>query len=395
MNSIIYLDHAATTRTNPKVVVEMLPFFTEYYGNPSSSYDFSQNPRDKINEARERIAKTLNTEPETIYFTAGGTESDNWALNAATGLGLPGRHIITTQIEHHAILHTARCLEEKGYELTYLPVDENGMVNPDAIRRAIRRDTILVSVMYANNEIGSIQPIEEIGRICRERGVLFHTDAVQAYGHIKIDVERMNIDMLSASGHKFNGPKGTGFLYVRKGINLKSFIHGGAQERGRRAGTENVPGIVGLGRAAELAYETLDERRKRETDIRNHVIERMMTEIPYIRLNGHRSRRLSNNINVCIQFTEGAAVLAMLDMLGICASGGSACTSGSKKPSHVLLALGLPEEIAHGSLRFTLGEENTMEELDYVVDELKKIVEKLREESPEYNDFIKKRKELL
>lgn len=389
----IYLDHAATTAARPEVVEAMLPYFTEKFGNPSSVYTFSQKNKAVITECRELIAKSLSAKSNEIYFTAGGSESDNWALKAAAeAYASKGKHIITTKIEHHAILHTAQYLESKGFEVTYLDVDENGIVKLDQLKQAIRPDTILISVMFANNEIGTIQPIREIGEIAKEHGIIFHTDAVQAYGQIPIDVEEYHIDMLSASGHKLNGPKGIGFLYIRTGLKLRSFVHGGAQERSRRAGTENVTGIVGLAKAVEIAFETMEERTKKESEMRDHLIERILAEVPYARLNGHRTNRLPNNVNISFQFIEGESLLIMLDMAGICASSGSACTSGSLDPSHVLLAIGLPHEIAHGSLRMTIGDENTMEEMDYVVDNIKEIVTKLRAMSPLYEDFVKHNK---
>lgn len=387
----IYLDHAATTPAREEVVEAMLPYFTKNFGNPSSVYTFSQQNKAVLTECREKIAKSLNAKSNEIYFTAGGTESDNWALKAtAEAYAMKGKHIITTKIEHHAILHTAKHLESKGYEVTYLDVDENGVVKLEQLKQAIRPDTILISVMFANNEIGTIQPIKEIGAIAKEKGIIFHTDAVQAYGQVPIDVDEYNIDMLSASGHKLNGPKGIGFLYIRTGLKLRSFIHGGAQERSRRAGTENVTGIVGLAKAVEIAFDTMEERTKKEVEMREHLINRIMNEIPYVRLNGHRKDRLPNNVNISFQFIEGESLLIMLDMAGICASSGSACTSGSLDPSHVLLAIGLPHEIAHGSLRLTVGDENTMEEMDYVVDQIKGIVQKLRDMSPLYEDYMKK-----
>lgn len=393
MDKVIYLDHAATTATRPEVVEAMLPYFTEAYGNPSSVYKFSSLSKDAITEARKNIAASLNTDAANIYFTAGGSESDNWAIKeTARVYATKGKHIITTKIEHHAVLHTTEFLEKEGYEVTYINVDEHGIVKLDELKAAIRPDTILISVMFANNEIGTIQPIKEIGQIAKENGILFHTDAVQAYGHLAIDVEDMNIDMLSASGHKLNGPKGIGFLYIRKGVKIRNLIHGGGQERARRAGTENVPGIVGLGKAVEIAVKTMDERVAYEKNLRDYVIDRILAEIPYTRLNGHRDKRLPNNINFSFQFIEGESLLIMLDMAGICGSSGSACTSGSLDPSHVLLAIGLPHEIAHGSLRLTLGEENTKEEMDYVIDKLKEIVQRLRDMSPLYEDFMKKQK---
>lgn len=391
MDKLIYLDNAATTKTAPEVVEAMLPYFTTYYGNPSSIYSFAAESKKAVTHAREIIAASLGAKSNEIYFTAGGSESDNWALKAAAeAYESKGKHIITSKIEHHAILHTCQALEKKGYEITYLDVDEYGMVRPEQVKEAIREDTILISIMFANNEIGTIQPVEEIGRIAHEKGILFHTDAVQAYGHVPIDVDACNIDMLSASGHKINGPKGIGFLYIRKGIKIRSFIHGGAQERSRRAGTENVPGIVGFGKAVELASAQLKQREEKETELRDYLIEKIEKEIPYCRLNGHRTQRLSNNVNISFRFIEGESMLIKLDFAGICASSGSACTSGSLDPSHVLLAIGLPHEIAHGSLRLTVSQENTMEEMDYVADTLKKIIEELRNMSPLYEDFIKK-----
>lgn len=392
MKKVIYLDNAATTKVRPEVVEAMLPYYTEYYGNPSSVYEFSAPCKKAMAHTREVIANALGAKPEEIYFTNGGSESDNWALKAtAEAYASKGKHIITTKIEHHAILHTCEYLEKHGYEVTYLPVDETGLVNPEDVRKAIRPDTILISVMFANNEIGTIEPIKEIGEIAKEHGILFHTDAVQAFGHEPINVDECHIDMLSASGHKLHAPKGIGFLYIRKGLKLRSFIHGGAQERKRRAGTENVPGIVGLGKAVEIAVANMEETRKKETELRDYLIERVMSEIPYTRLNGHRTRRLSNNANFAFQFVEGESLLIMLDMAGICGSSGSACTSGSLDPSHVLLAIGLPHEIAHGSLRLTLSDETTKEEIDYTVDNLKRIVERLRSMSPLYEDFVKSR----
>lgn len=391
MSDLIYLDHAATTAVHPDVLKEMLPYFTDKFGNPSSVYGFAANNKNKLTEARETIAGALGAKPEEIYFTAGGSESDNWALKCtAEAYGVHGGHIITTKIEHHAILHTCKYLENREYDVTYLDVDENGLVDLNTIEAAIRPDTFLISIMFANNEIGTIEPIKEIGEVAHRHGILFHTDAVQAFGQIPIQVDEMNIDMLSASGHKFNGPKGIGFLYIRKGLKLKSFIHGGQQERGRRAGTENVPGIVGIAKACEIAMAEMEERMKKETELRDYLIERILKEIPYTRLNGHSRKRLPNNVNISFQFVEGESILIMLDMAGICASSGSACTSGSVDPSHVLLAIGLPHEIAHGSLRLTLGYENTKEEMDTVVDNLKRIITNLRNMSPLYEDFVKK-----
>ena len=392
MDKMIYLDNAATTKTAPEVVEAMLPYFTENYGNPSSVYGFASANKEVITRQRETIAGVLGAKANEIYFTAGGTESDNWALTAAAeAYASKGKHIITSRIEHHAILHTCEYLAKRGYEVIYLDVDENGLVDPAAVEAAIRPDTILVSIMFANNEIGTIQPIREIGEITHRHGVLFHTDAVQAFAQVPINVDECHIDMLSASGHKLNGPKGIGFLYIRKGVKIRSFIHGGAQERKRRAGTENVPGIVGLGKAVELAAADMEGRTAKERELRDYMIRRIEEEIPYCRLNGDREKRLPNNVNFSFQYIEGESLLIMLDMKGICASSGSACTSGSLDPSHVLLAIGLPHEIAHGSLRLTLGADTTKEDLDYTVDCLKGIVEQLRSMSPLYEDFMKKK----
>lgn len=393
MKRFIYLDNAATTKTRPEVVEAMLPYFTEFYGNPSSVYEFSNASKKAINRSRETIAEAIGAKTNEIYFTAGGTESDNWALVAtAEAYQSKGNHIITSKIEHHAVLHTCEYLEKRGFEVTYLDVDENGVIKLDELKKAIRPTTILISIMFANNEIGTIEPIREIGEIASEHGIIFHTDAVQAFGHVPINVDEYHIDMMSASGHKLNGPKGIGFLYIRTGIKIRSFMHGGAQERKRRGGTENVPGIVGFGKAVEIAMNTMEERTKKETELRDYLMNRVMAEVPYVRINGHRKNRLSNNVNFAFQFIEGESLLIMLDMDGICGSSGSACTSGSLDPSHVLLAIGLPHEIAHGSLRLTLNAENTMEEMDYVVESIKKIVEKLRGMSPLYEDFIRHQK---
>ena len=394
MERLIYLDNAATTKAAPEVVEAMLPYFTEHFGNPSSVYTFAAGNKEVITSQREIIAGALGANSNEIYFTAGGSESDNWALIAtAEAYASKGKHIITSKIEHHAILHTCEYLEKRGYEITYLDVDEYGIVDLTQLRQSIREDTILISIMYANNEIGTIQPIQEIGAIAKEHGILFHTDAVQAFGQIPINVDACNIDMLSASGHKLNGPKGIGFLYIRKGVKIRSFIHGGGQERKRRAGTDNVPGIVGFGKAVERAITTMEERTAKERELRDYMIQRIENEIPYCRLNGDREKRLPNNVNFSFQFIEGESLLIMLDMRGVCASSGSACTSGSLDPSHVLLAIGLPHEIAHGSLRMTLGEETTKEDLDYVVDSLKEIVQNLRNMSPLYEDYMKRQKE--
>lgn len=391
MNKLIYLDNAATTKTAQEAVDAMLPYFTEYYGNASSIYSLGAESKKAMTEAREEIAGSIGASAQEIYFTAGGSESDNWALVAtAEAYESKGKHIITSKIEHHAILHTCEYLEKRGFSITCIDVDEKGVLKLDELKKAIRPDTILISVMFANNEIGTIQPIKEIGEIAREHGILFHTDAVQAYGHVQTRVDELPIDMMSASGHKINGPKGIGFLYIRKGVKIRSFVHGGAQERSRRAGTENIPGIVGLAAAVKKNFANMEERTRKETELRDYLIERIEKEIPYCRLNGHRTDRLPNNVNFSFQFIEGESLLIMLDMKGICASSGSACTSGSLDPSHVLLAIGLPHEIAHGSLRMTLSEENTKEEIDFVADELKGIVERLRSMSPLYEDFIKK-----
>jgi cysteine desulfurase len=389
----IYLDNAATTATRPEVVEAMLPYFTEQFGNPSSVYEFASQNKKVVNDAREVIAKALGTNMADIYFTAGGTESDNWALKeTADAYKAKGNHIITSKIEHHAIMHTCEYLEKHGYEVTYIDVDENGVIKLDELKKAIRPTTILISVMFANNEIGTIEPVKEIGQIAKDNGILFHTDAVQAFGQVDIDVDEMNIDMLSGSAHKLNGPKGIGFLYIRKGLRLRSFIHGGAQERHRRAGTENVPAIVGFGKAVEIAMTTLKRRQEREIALRDFLISGILSEVPYARLNGHRTNRLPNNANISFQFIEGESLLIMLDMKNICASSGSACTSGSLDPSHVLLAIGLPHEIAHGSLRLTLGEDTTEDEIEYTIVAIKEIVEKLRSMSPLYEDFMKKNK---
>ena len=391
MKKLIYLDNAATTKTAPEVVSAMLPYFTEHFGNPSSVYSFAAKNKEVLTEQREIIADALGAKATDIYFTAGGSESDNWALKAtAEAYKDKGNHIITTKIEHHAILHTAEYLEKQGFEVTYLDVDENGVVKLDELKAAIRPTTILISVMFANNEIGTIEPIKEIGAIAREHGILFHTDAVQAFGQVPIQVDEYNIDMLSASGHKLNGPKGIGFLYIRKGVKIRSFVHGGGQERKRRAGTENVPGIVGIGAATKRAVTTMAERTAKEAELRDYLIGRIMEEVPHTKLNGHPTKRLPNNANFSFRFIEGESLLIMLDMKGICASSGSACTSGSLDPSHVLLAIGLPHEIAHGSLRLTLSEETTKEDIDYVVESIKEIVANLRNMSPLYEDFLKK-----
>lgn len=391
---MIYLDNAATTKVNEKVLESMMPYFSEIYCNPSAAYSFATKGRIAIEEARNHAAKLIGASDMEIYFTSGGSESDNWAIKAvAESFSDKGKHIITTKIEHHAVLHTCEYLERHGFDITYLNVDSDGKVRLDELKKSIREDTILISVMTANNEIGTIQPVAEIGKIAHEKGILFHTDAVQAYGHIPINVDEMNIDMLSASGHKFNGPKGVGIMYIRKGVKIRSFIHGGSQERGRRAGTYNVPGIAGLGTAAKLAMENMAKRAEKEKELRDYFIDRISAEIPYTVLNGHREDRLPNNINFCFRFVEGESVLIMLDQAGICASSGSACTSGAIDPSHVLRAIGLSDEMAHESLRLTLSYENTKEEIDTVVGELKRIVERLRGMSPAYKAFLGGEKE--
>ncbi len=390
MDKVIYLDNAATTKTRPEVVEAMLPYFTEYYGNPSSVYEFSTPVKKAVAQAREILAASIGAKPNEIYFTAGGSEGDNWAIKAtADAYQNKGKHIITSRVEHHAVLHTCQYLEQHGFEVTYLDVDEHGVVKLEDLKAAIRPDTILITIMFANNEIGTIQPVKEIGQIAREHGILFHTDAVQAYGHVPVNVDEYCIDMLSTSGHKINGPKGIGFLYIRTGVKIRAFVHGGAQERKRRAGTENVPGIVGYGEAAKLAMATMEERAAKESSLRDYLMERIMKEVPYTRINGDCKMRLPNNANFAFQFIEGESLLIMLDGKGICGSSGSACTSGSLDPSHVLLAIGLPHEIAHGSLRLTLSEENTREEMDYVVENIKAIVQRLRDMSPLYEDFVK------
>lgn len=391
---MIYLDNAATTKVNKKVLESMMPYFSEIYCNPSAAYSFATKGRIAIEEARNHAAKLIGASDMEIYFTSGGSESDNWAIKAvAESFSDKGKHIITTKIEHHAVLHTCEYLERHGFDITYLNVDSDGKVRLDELKKSIREDTILISVMTANNEIGTIQPVAEIGKIAHEKGILFHTDAVQAYGHIPINVDEMNIDLLSASGHKFNGPKGVGIMYIRKGVKIHSFIHGGSQERGRRAGTYNVPGIAGLGTAAKLAMENMAKRAEKEKELRDYFIDRISAEIPYTVLNGHREDRLPNNINFCFRFVEGESVLIMLDQAGICASSGSACTSGAIDPSHVLRAIGLSDEMAHESLRLTLSYENTKEEIDTVVGELKRIVERLRGMSPAYKAFLDGEKE--
>ncbi|QXO93959.1 cysteine desulfurase NifS [Methanospirillum purgamenti] len=388
----IYMDHSATTATDPAVVEAMLPWYSINYGNPSSLYRLARESRTAIEEAREKVAKAIGAKQDEIFFTSGGTESDNWALKgAALALRKKGNHIITSAIEHHAITHTCDYLKKQGFEITYLPVDEFGQVRVDDLKSAITDKTILVSVMFANNEIGTIQPIPEIGAACRERGILFHTDAVQVIGNLPVDVESMNIDLLSLSAHKFYGPKGIGALYIRKGVRIDNYLHGGGQEHRKRAGTENVPGIVGLGVAIEKAVSNLEVKTLQIRTLRDALLDRILHEIPNTRLNGHRTMRLPGNINVSFEFIEGESLLLLLDHSGIAASTGSACSSGSLEPSHVLLAIGLPAEVAHGSLRLTLGLENTNEDISYAFDEIKKAVERLRAMSPLYADYLKKR----
>jgi len=391
----VYMDYAATTYTRSEVLEEMLPYFTEEFGNPSSLYTFSDNTKKAINIARERVAKAINAEKDEIYFTGGGSEADNWALK---GIALAhrnkGNHIITTQIEHHAILHTAKFLEKNGFEITYLPVDEEGFVKVEDLKNAITEKTILVSVMFANNEIGTIEPIKEIGEICREKKILFHTDAVQAIGHVKVDVKDMNIDLLSLAGHKFYGPKGIGALYIRRGIKIENLIHGGGQERGKRASTENIAGIVGIGKAIELATSELEEESQRLNNLRNKLVKGIMEKIPYTKLNGPSdNRRLPGNSDFSFIGIEGETLLLDLDFDGIYASTGSACASASLDPSHVLLAIGLPHETAHGSLRLTLGAKSTEEDVDYVLEVLPEIIRKRREMSPLWEDFLKEKGE--
>lgn len=392
MEKKIYLDNAATTKTRPEVVEAMLPYFTELFGNPSSVYEYATQNKKAIDDARAQVAKVIGADTSDIYFTASGTEADNWAIKATVeAYAEKGNHIITSKIEHHAILHTCEYLAKHGYEVTYVDVDENGIIKLDQLEKAIRPTTVLITVMFANNEIGTIQPIKEIGEIAKKNKILFHTDAVQAFGQVPIDVKELNIDMLSASAHKLNGPKGIGLLYIKKGVKIRSYVHGGGQERQRRAGTENVPGIVGFGKAAEIALATMKEREDKECKLRELLMKRVLSEVPFVRVNGDKVRRLPNNVNFSFQFIEGESLLIMLDMKNICASSGSACTSGSLDPSHVLLAIGLPHEVAHGSLRLTVSDENTEEEINYTVDQIKEIVAKLREMSPLYEDFMKKR----
>ena len=393
---IIYLDNAATTPMDSEVLESMLPFMREQYGNPSAIYSMGSSAKKTVNQAKRRIAAILNAKQEEIFFTAGGTEADNWALKMVMETyRYKGRHLITTAIEHHAILHTCRYLETQGVEVTYLGVDENGVIDLEELKQAIRPDTVLISVMFANNEVGTVEPIREIGEIARERGILFHTDAVQAFGQVPIDTEEMHIDLLSASGHKINGPKGVGFLYIRSGLELHSMLHGGAQESGRRAGTENVPGIAGMAVAAQKAADNMKTKGAAEMKLRDYLIDKIEREIPYCRLNGHRTKRLPGNVNFSFRFIQGESLVLMLDRKGICASSGSACTSGELNPSHVLLALGRNEEEAEGALRITLSEKNSMEEMEFVVECLKEAVQKLRSISTQYTDFCRKNPKTL
>lgn len=387
----VYMDYSATTYVKPEVLEEMMPYFTEKFGNPSSFYGISRETKRAIDKAREQVASTLKCLPEEIYFTGGGSEADNWAIKGiATAHRKKGNHIITTKIEHHAVLHSCEFLEKFGYEVTYLDVDKEGFINLEELRNAITDRTILVSIMFANNEIGTIQPIKEIGEICREKKVLFHTDAVQAVGNVPIDVKEMNIDLLSLAGHKVYGPKGIGALYIRKGVRIDNLIHGGAQERNRRAGTENIASIVGIGKAMEIAENNLKEHTEKLTKLRDRLIDGLL-KIPYTTLNGPRGeKRLPGNVNVRFQFIEGESILLSLDFKGVCASSGSACTSGALDPSHVLLSIGVPHELAHGSLRLTLGEDSTEEDVDYVIEVLPPIIQRLRDMSPLWEDFIKK-----
>ena len=387
---MIYLDNAATTRLSETAFEAMRPYMMDQFANPAGTYSFAAGAAAAVEKAREQLAAVIGAKSSEIYFTSGGTESDNWALKGVMQANAAkGKHLITSAIEHHAILHSAEALKKQGYDVTILPVDGDGTVDLDALEKAIRPDTVLISVMAANNEIGTLEPLERIGEIAHAHGVLFHTDAVQAFCHVPLDVERMHIDLLSASGHKFHGPKGVGLLYVRKGVKIAPFMDGGAQEKKRRAGTTNVPGIVGMAAAATEAVAHMDEIAKKEIAVRDHLIERIEKEIPHAKLNGHRTQRLPGNVNFCFRFIEGESMLMLLDDSGVCASSGSACTSGSLDPSHVLLAIGLPHEIAHGSLRLTLSEETTLADADYVVDTLKGIIERLRSMSPLYEDFVR------
>lgn len=386
----IYLDNAATTAVKPEVFEAMKPYFLEEYSNPASVYRFAQHTKDALESARETIAATIGANANEIYFTGGGSEGDNWAIKgAAYALQDKGKHIITSKIEHHAVLNACAYLEKQGFEVTYLDVDADGLISLEALEQAIRPDTTLITIMAANNEIGTIEPVREIGEIAHKHGILFHTDAVQAYTHIPLNVAEDNIDLLCASGHKFHGPKGIGFLYMKNGVRIDSLIQGGSQERSKRGGTHNMPGIIGMAKAAEIATANMEENAKKEIELRDHMIARIEQEIPYVKVNGHRTKRLPNNVNVCFRFIEGESMLIMLDQKGVCGSSGSACTSGSLDPSHVLLAIGLPHEIAHGSLRASLSEDTTLADIDYTVDSLKTIVNTLRSMSPLYEDFVK------
>ena len=387
---MIYLDNAATTRLSESAFEAMRPYMLDQFANPAGTYSFAGGAANAVEEARKLLASVIGAKASEIFFTSGGTESDNWALKGVMQANAAkGKHLITSAIEHHAILHSAEALKKQGYDVTILPVDGDGVVDLEALEKAIRPDTVLISVMAANNEIGTLEPLEKIGEIAHAHGVLFHTDAVQAFCHVPLDVERMHIDLLSASGHKFHGPKGVGLLYIRKGVKIAPFMDGGAQEKKRRAGTTNVPGIVGMAAAAAEATAHMDEIAKKEIAVRDHLIARIEKEIPHAKLNGHRTVRLPGNVNFCFRFIEGESMLMLLDDNGVCASSGSACTSGSLDPSHVLLAIGLPHEIAHGSLRLTLSEETTIADADFVVDTLKGIIERLRSMSPLYEDFVR------
>lgn len=393
MDKFIYVDNAATTRLKKEVIDEMMPYLESEYGNPSSIYKFASNSKRAIENARQKIANAFNADPKEIIFTSGASEADNWAIKGiAYSMKDKGNHIITTKIEHHAVLHTTEFLEKNGFRVTYLDVDENGLIDLNQLKNAICDKTILISIIFANNEIGTIQPIKEIGEIAKEHNILFHTDAVQAVGNVKIDVKELNIDLMSVTAHKIYGPKGVGALYVKKGVKLFPYIHGGGQEKGRRAGTENVAGIVGFGKAMELAVSNIDKKAEKISKLRDLYIDTVLKEIPYVRLNGHRTQRLCNNANISFRFIEGEALLLSLDLVGICASSGSACTSGSLDPSHVLLAIGLPHEIAHGSLRITFGDFNTEEEVYYIIEKLKEIVARLRAMSPLY-ESVERNKE--
>lgn len=390
MEEKVYLDFAATTPTKKEVLDEMIPYFTESFGNPSSIYEIARINKSAIDKSRDRVAKVLNCDPSEVYFTGSGTEADNWAIKGiAEAYKTKGNHIITTQIEHHAVLHTCQYLEKNGYEVTYLPVDEFGLVSAEDVKNAIKDNTILITIMYANNEIGTVQPIKEIGEVAKDNGIVFHTDAVQAVGSVDLDVKDLNVDLLALSAHKIYGPKGIGVLYIRKGVRIRPLIHGGAQEKRRRAGTENVPAIVGLGKAMELAAEKRAESNKRIIALRDKLINGILDTIPNVRLNGHPEKRLAGNVNFSFEFIEGESLLISLDMYGIYASSGSACTSGSLDPSHVLLAIGLPHGIAHGSLRMTIGDQTTEENIDYVLEVLPQIVQRLRDMSPLYEDYVK------